>query len=83
MLVPDLHCRITLLDANNNVIAQLGEDAEWRRLALDKFRMRSQRPRWRPGRFIHPHDACFDRNGDIFVAEWVQTGRVTKLRRVS
>lgn len=83
MMVPDLHCRITLLDRNNSVVAQLGEDEEWRRLALDQFRMRSQRSEWRPGRFVHPHDACFDRNGNIFVAEWVQTGRVTKLRRVS
>lgn len=29
------------------------------------------------------HDACFDKNGDIFVAEWVETGRITKLTRMS
>jgi hypothetical protein len=28
------------------------------------------------------HDACFDKDGNIIVAEWVQSGRVTKLRRV-
>jgi len=31
---------------------------------------------------VHPHDACFTQNGDIFVAEWVATGRITKLERV-
>ncbi|MGC6425875.1 MAG: peptidase, partial [Akkermansiaceae bacterium] len=34
------------------------------------------------GKFVHPHDACFDPEGNIFVAEWVSTGRVTKLRKV-
>jgi hypothetical protein len=32
---------------------------------------------------VHPHDACFDNKGNIYVAEWVQTGRVTKLKKVS
>lgn len=36
-----------------------------------------------PGRFVHPHDACFDADGNIFVAEWVATGRVTKLQRMT
>ncbi len=82
MLVPDLHCRVTLLDKRNQVIAHLGDDEEWRKQALDKFKMRGQRPKWRPGKFVHPHDACFDRNGDIFVCEWVATGRVSKLVKV-
>lgn len=83
MLVPDLHCRVTLLDKENRVIAQLGEDEAWRKKALEGFRMRAQRNRWLPGKFVHPHDACFDKDGNIFVAEWVETGRVTKLRRLS
>jgi hypothetical protein len=82
MLVPDLHCRVTLLDKDNKVITHLGEDAEWRQKALEGFKMRGQRDQWRPARFIHPHDACFDKDGNIFVAEWVNTGRVTKLRKV-
>ena len=82
MLVPDLHCRITLLDKENKVLAQLGDDEEWRKVALDGFKMRGQREKWQPGKFIHPHDACFDHDGNIFVAEWVKTGRVTKLTKV-
>ena len=30
-----------------------------------------------------PHDACFDKDGNIFVVEWVQTGRVTLLKKVA
>ncbi len=84
MLVPDLHARVTLLDKDNNVITHLGEDPEWRKQVLaNGFKMRSQRPQWKPGKFVHPHDACFDKAGNIFVAEWVVTGRVTKLNKVS
>ncbi|MCA9248067.1 MAG: twin-arginine translocation signal domain-containing protein [Planctomycetales bacterium] len=82
LVVPDLHCRITLLDKENNVVAQLGDDEEWRKVALAGFKMRGQRDKWQPGKFVHPHDACFDSDGNIFVAEWVATGRVTKLRKV-
>ena len=38
---------------------------------------------WKPGKFLHPHDACFDSAGNIFVAEWVHTGRITKLRKLA
>ena len=82
LLAPDLHCRVTLLDKSNNVIVHLGDDSQWRERALKGFKMRGQRDQWTPGKFVHPHDACFDREGNIFVAEWVSTGRVTKLRKV-
>ena len=36
-----------------------------------------------PGQFVNPHGANFDHEGNIFVAEWVEIGRVTKLRKVS
>lgn len=83
MLVPDLHARITLLDADNHVLAHLGDDPAWRAQVLaDNFAMRGQPDRWLPGRFVHPHDACFDHDGNIYVAEWVAVGRVSFLRQV-
>lgn len=86
MVVPDLVGRVTLLDKNNKVIAHLGDDAE--RIQADQkehntFHIRREESTWLPGKFIHPHDACFDAKGNIFVAEWVDTGRVTKLRKLS
>lgn len=83
MVVPDLHARITLLDKEYNVITQLGDDEAWRAKVLDgSIGMRAHPELWQPGLFVHPHDACFDAEGNIFVAEWVQTGRVTKLVKV-
>lgn len=83
LLVPDLHARVSLFDRENNVINHLGYDPDWTAEVLDGFKVRTQPDRWRPGRFVHPHDACFDADGNIFVAEWVRTGRVSKLRRLS
>jgi hypothetical protein len=86
MLVPDLSARVTLLDGNNKVIAHLGEDADWRaEVVKGGNKLRSQPERWSAatGKFIHPHDACFDHDGNILVAEWVATGRITKLKRLT
>ena len=63
------------------VVAQFGDDAAWREKVMKK-KIRSQPKEWPDGKFIHPHDACFDKAGNIFVVEWVQTGRVTFLKKV-
>lgn len=78
-VVPDLAARVTLLDRDNRVIAHLGEDTagDWQELR------KKARHEFRPGKFVSPHGACFDHAGNIFVTEWVEAGRVTKLRRVS
>jgi hypothetical protein len=81
MLVPELAARVTLLDGNNKIIARFGDDEAWRG-EVGKREARKHPENCPPGKFLHPHDACFDANGNIFIAEWVATGRVTKLRRV-
>jgi hypothetical protein len=78
MVVPDLGARVTVMDKHNQVIEHLGDDSaskyrETRAMSRDHFT---------PGKFVCPHGACFDRDGNIFVVEWVEVGRVTKLRRV-
>lgn len=80
LLVPELHARVTLLDEKNQVVARLGADVE--RITGVKG-IRNNPQQWIDGKFVHPHDACFDREGNIFVAEWVATGRVSKLRRLA
>lgn len=83
LLVPDLHARVTIFDKDNKVLTHLGYDPEWTKQALaDNFAMRKDPKQWVAGRFVHPHDACYDKDGNIFVVEWVLTGRVTKLRHV-
>jgi hypothetical protein len=79
MLVPELLGKISLLDESNQVVARL--DAGRPKLDEDKD-LRKSPDKWKDGEFIHPHDACFTNDGDIFVAEWVGSGRVSKLTRV-
>ena len=81
LLVPELLARITLLDKDNRVVATLGDDVE--RIKADKkYAIRRDAATWRQDKFVHPHDACFDADGNIFVAEWVASGRVSKLKKL-
>ena len=80
MLVPELHARVTLLDEEYKPVVQLGEDVE--RVTKQVKNVRGDEKKWLDGKFVHPHDACFGADGDIFVAEWVATGRVTKLKKL-
>lgn len=80
MLVPELKACVSILNEKNEVVAQLGRAVD--RLGEVKD-LRGQPDKWLDGQFVHPHDACFTPTGDIFVAEWVGTGRVTKLEHVA
>ncbi len=78
VVVPDLFARVTLMDSANQIIMELGDDSssdymQTRKLTRDHFK---------PGKFVCPHGACFDSSGNIFVVEWVEVGRVSKLRKV-
>ena len=79
VVVPDLFARVTLLDSNNKVIEQLGDDSQSKYMETRKL----TRDHFTPGKFVCPHGACFDHAGNIFVVEWVEVGRVTKLTKVS
>jgi hypothetical protein len=78
VVVPDLGARVTLMDRNNQVIEHLGDDSatKWRETRTQT------RDHFVAGKFVAPHGACFDHEGNIFVVEWVEVGRVTKLRKV-
>ena len=78
LLIPDLARRVTLMDGGNRVLTHLGvgpDDWEQRR--------ELEREHFPDGAFVCPHGACFGPEGDIFVTEWVEVGRVTRLEKVS
>jgi DNA-binding beta-propeller fold protein YncE len=77
LLVPDLESRVTLLDREDRLIAHLGDGGHYKGLR-DK-----PREAFKAGQFVAPHSACFDRFGNIFVVEWVEVGRITKLKKLS
>jgi hypothetical protein len=78
VVVPDLDGRVTLIGPKNEILAHLGDSGSgsWKPLRG------LPRENFVPGQFMCPHGAAFDRAGNIFVVEWVEVGRVTKLRKV-
>jgi len=80
VVVPDLQCRVSLFDKNNKLMGHLCDGAYAG--AQGQLRLSEDRSKFEPGKFITPHGATFDHNGNIFVVEWVEIGRVTKLRKV-
>jgi hypothetical protein len=80
VVVPDLQGRVTLVGRDNQIVTHLGDSNP----STGSHPLRAQpRESFVPGQFMCPHGACFDRDGNIFVVEWVEVGRVTKLRHVN
>jgi hypothetical protein len=79
MLVPDLDSIVTLLDKDNKVIVQVGDGDVNNQPSPLRDHPRSD---FIPGKFVHPHSACFVNGDDICVVEWVPIGRVTLLKKV-
>ena len=81
MMVTDLHARIGLFGKDGKLIVNLGDDAAWRTEVL-KMKIRAEPKEWANGKFVHPHDAAFDKDGNILLVEWVNGGRISMLKKV-
>jgi hypothetical protein len=80
VVVPDLSGPVHILDKDNKVVVSMGgatPDGP-----KNPARTTENRADFIPGQFVNPHGAIFDHAGNIFVGEWVEIGRVTKLRKV-
>jgi len=75
--VPDLASRVTILDADGNLLAHLGDGkgADGKDGKPDNKK--------EPAMFAAPHAMCVDSRGDIYVVEWVDFGRPRKFRHVA
>lgn len=78
VVFPDLHSRVTILDSEDRLITHLGDDPQahqqegWPNLPKSYYRR---------DKFSSPHGVCVDAQGNVYVAEWISDGRVTKLVR--
>lgn len=94
LFIPDLFGRLSIFDdTNNRLLAHLGdyiEGREWNRpfKAIPELDPRLAgypniaREHRLPGRFSSPHGLCVDRHRNIFVVEWIEDGRITRLRKL-
>ncbi len=77
-VVPHLRARVTILDQDDKTAAILGDNP-----ALpDTKGWPEVQDKLETGKFSSPHAACVDSKEDMYVVEWISTGRVTKLKRV-
>jgi DNA-binding beta-propeller fold protein YncE len=90
--VPDLYARVSIFDAGNKKVADLGDyleggaftgEAQFGTTYPDlKGYPNIPHEKRRASRFISPHALWVDRSGNIYVVEWINDGRVTKLTKV-
>ncbi len=66
--VPDLASRVTIIDAEDKLVAHLGD-------GKDKPDNKTN-----PALFSAPHALCLDSRGDLYVVEWVDFGRPRKFK---
>ena len=78
LVVPDLASRVYLIDKAGKIVVDLGNGA-----GAGVQRTTANRSDFIAGKFVAPHGATFDHAGNIFVAEWVEIGRFTKLRKIA
>lgn len=80
LLVPDLYAFVNVYDRfDRPLVSRLGDNQH----AIVKHEGWPNTPHDLrvPGKFNSPHGGAVDANGDIYVVEWVQDGRITKLTR--
>ncbi|SFS13085.1 hypothetical protein SAMN05421771_2229 [Granulicella pectinivorans] len=77
-VVSELEGRVTVLDRNNAPVAFLGDNPEKEQWANYKVLPEKVKP----AIFSAAHGCFVDRDGNIYVSDWNQTGRMTKLSRV-
>jgi peptidylamidoglycolate lyase len=77
LYVPDLASRVTILDADDKLAAQLGDGSE---VPTGGMGVTKETAGQHPDRFFAPHAMCVDSHGDLYVVEWVSFGRPRKLK---
>ena len=76
LYIPDLASRVTIIDAGDKAVAQLGDgkEADGKTNKPDNAK--------NPALFAAPHAMCVDSHGDFYVVEWVDFGRPRKFEHV-
>jgi hypothetical protein len=80
VVIPDLDARVTLVGPDNKPVAQLGD--AWTTKDEVRGKRKLARNAFTPGQHVCPHDAAFDKDGSIFISEWVENGRIIKLQKI-
>ena len=87
LIVGELCARLSLFDVDDRFICHLGDNKDvakaegWPNMRNERGEIVRTR-RLQPGRFNSPHAIAPDKQGNLYVAEWLIGGRITKLVKV-
>ena len=76
---PELQGRVTVLDKNGNIVAQVGDNP----VPGQRANYGLPTDQWKDGICNSPHGASIDKDGNLFVSEWSQFGHLHKFARSS
>ena len=73
-VIPELKGRVTVLDKNGNIVAQVGDNP------IESQRANNPLPpdQWKDGICNSPHGAAIDKDGNLIVTEWSTFGHLHK-----
>ncbi len=77
-VVPELQGRVTVLDKDGSIVAQVGDNPNEKQRA--NFGL--PQDQWKDGICNSPHGASIDTDGNLIVSEWSQFGHLHKFTRV-
>ncbi len=76
-VLPELQGRVTVLDKNGNIAAQVGDNPNEKQRA--NFALEADQ--WKDGICNSPHGASIDKDGNLIVSEWSKFGHLHKFIR--
>jgi hypothetical protein len=76
--VPDLHGRVVILDKTNTIMAVLGHNPD----PAKGREFKIPQDQWIEGIFSGTHGSYWDKDGNLYVQDWNESGRIMKLVRV-
>lgn len=78
LAVGDLSGRVSIFDKDNKLVTHLGDNMDPKKRATNRV----PRDGWMDGQFIAPHGVCWDKQGNLYIEEWMAIGRIVKLKRI-
>ena len=86
MVIAELRARLTVVDVDDNLVCYLGEneavcDVDGWPNNLSEGGETVPTELLEPGKFNSPHGMAVDGDGNLYVAEWLIGGRITKLAK--
>jgi outer membrane protein assembly factor BamB len=77
-LIPELQGRVTVLNKDGSIAAQLGDNPD----AKQRANFGLAQDQWKDGICNSPHGGSIDKDGNLLIAEWSAFGHLHKFARV-